>query len=275
METTAMPTEVTTAQQKPATSVRGSLFSRILHGSWLGHPLHPAMIELPIGAFTTATLLDLGDPKKYGKTADAAVGIGLISAALAATVGLADWRHTDPPARRTGIFHALSNSGATLCYLASWLLRKKEARVAAKGTGFAGWLLLMTGAYIGGKLVYKYRIGVDHAQRGGSDDFVAVFDEAALHENQPQLVVVNGVRAVLIKQQGHVFALGERCAHLGGPLAEGKVGNGSVQCPWHGSTYALEDGHVLKGPSAHGQPCFDVRIRNGNVEIRKALKTPY
>jgi nitrite reductase/ring-hydroxylating ferredoxin subunit len=59
------------------------------------------------------------------------------------------------------------------------------------------------------------------------------------------------------------------CAHLGGPLNEGTLEDGSVVCPWHGSRYALEDGSVLDGPSAHPQISYDTRVsETGMIEVR-------
>lgn len=247
-----------------------------LHGTWLGHPLHPATIDVPIGAFTVATILDIMDAsrgtKRYAAGADAAVGIGLISATLAATTGLAEWSHTAEPAKRVGVLHAIFNGTATICYLASWLFRRKEQRTAAVSTGILGWLSLMVGAFIGGRLVYNHRIGVDHAQREGPDEFTAVFPEHELPENEPHRAEINGVRILLVKQQGKIFAIGERCAHMGGPLAEGKLEDGTIRCPWHGSRFRLEDGKVVEGPSAYSQPCFETRVRDGQIEVRFAIK---
>lgn len=245
-----------------------------LHGTWLGHPLHPALIELPIGAFTVATILDLlgrsRRTKRYQAGADAAVGIGLISATAAATTGLAEWSHTGGTARRVGVLHAIFNGGATTFYLASWLLRRRGQRSAAIGSGLAGWFMLAIGAFIGGRLVYNHRIGVDHAQREGPEEFTAVFPEHELLENEPHRAEINGVGILLVKQNGRIFAIGERCAHMGGPLAEGKLEDGTIRCPWHGSRYRLDDGKVIEGPSAYSQPCFETRVRDGQIEVRFA-----
>lgn len=246
---------------------RGRWMRRFLHGSWLGHPLHAAITDFPIGALTISSALDAAGPR-YQNGADAALRVGLISAGVAATAGVADWSRIDQPARRVGLFHALFNVSATGCYVASWLLRRRGARTAGVSTGFVGWLLLMAGAYLGGTLVYKHRIGVDHAQRQGPLDFVPVLPEEELFENQPRRVDCHGNGVLLIKQEGRIYAIGERCAHLGGPLAEGTLGRLSIKCPWHGSTYSLETGKVLDGPSAYAQPCYQVRIQDGQIQVR-------
>lgn len=252
------------------------LLKNFLHGTWLGHPLHPAIIEVPIGAFTVTTILDImgaaRGTRRYAAGAEAALGIGLISATVAATTGLADWSHTDPPARRVGVLHALFNGSATSLYLASWLLRRRRQRSAATGTGIAGWMLLLIGAFLGGRLVYNHRIGVDHAQRGGPEEFTAVFPEGELPESEMHRVEWHGVGILLVKQHGQIFAIGERCAHMGGPLSEGKLEDGAIRCPWHGSRFQLKDGKVIEGPSAYSQPCFETRVRDGQIEVRLAQK---
>jgi nitrite reductase/ring-hydroxylating ferredoxin subunit/uncharacterized membrane protein len=254
----------------------GSLIRRFLHGSWLGHPLHPAVVTVPIGAFTTATTLDLLDTaqgtRKYEAGAEVAVGLGLATATLAAASGLADWSHSEGAGRRVGVLHAACNGGATLCYLASWFLRRHGDRAAATSTGLLGWLLLMAGGYLGGRMVDNHKLGVDHADRHGPEDFHPVFPLSELPENEPHRAELNGVGVLVVRQHGKIFALGEKCAHLGGPLSEGKLEDGAIRCPWHGSKYDLETGRVLDGPSAFSQPCWEARVQNGQVEIRFVKK---
>jgi nitrite reductase/ring-hydroxylating ferredoxin subunit len=74
---------------------------------------------------------------------------------------------------------------------------------------------------------------------------------------------------VLVRRRGRIHALGERCAHFGGPLADGEVRDDAIVCPWHGSRFSLEDGRVLDGPATMPQPCFETRVRDGFVEIRR------
>ncbi len=249
----------------------------LLHGSWMGHPFHPAIVHLPIGAFTMATLFDIMDAvrgtKRYAAGAEKAVGVGLLTASVAATTGLAEWSHTDQPGKRAGVLHAAFNGGATLFYIASWLLRRRGQQSAAMQTGIMGWLLLMAGGWLGGRLVYNHKLGVDHAQREGPEEFTAVFPESELPENEPHRAEVNGVRVLVVKQNGEIFAIGERCAHLGGPLAEGKLENGTIRCPWHGSCFSIRDGHVVEGPAAFPQPRFETRVRDGQIEVRLATKS--
>jgi nitrite reductase/ring-hydroxylating ferredoxin subunit/uncharacterized membrane protein len=250
----------------------GSALRNFLHGTWLGHPLHPATVEVPIGAFTTATLLDVMDAargtRRYAAGADAAVGIGLVTASLAAASGLADWSKSDQPGRRVGVLHAVLNGSATLCYLVSWILRKRGERAAAMNTGIAGWFFLMVGSFLGGRLVYNHKLGVDHAEREGPEGFTAVMPISELPENVPHRVEANGVGVLLVHQNGRVLAIGEKCAHLGGPLEEGQLDGNTITCPWHGSKFNIETGRVMEGPSAYSQPCFETRVVKGQIEVR-------
>lgn len=245
-----------------------------LHGVWLGHPLHPALTDLPIGAWTTAAILDLrailtGD-KSLDRATRTILGIGILGAAGAATAGLNDWRQTDGRARRTGALHGLLNSGALALFGTSWLLRRRNQTPAGRLLSFLGLGLASFSAYLGGRLVYDERIGVDHAPRQElPDDFVTVMDENELAEGVPHHALVNGIDLVLVRRGQRIFALAGNCAHLGGPLYEGQLEGTSLRCPWHGSRFDLETGQVLDGPAAFAQPCLEVRVRLGQIEVRR------
>ena len=104
------------------------------------------------------------------------------------------------------------------------------------------------------------------------DDWTAVADEGTLKESEPLLVEAAGVKIVLVRERGSLYALLERCAHQGGPLHEGRIENGCVVCPWHSSHYRLSDGAALSGPTAHPQPTVQVRVRDGRVEVRRSAE---
>jgi nitrite reductase/ring-hydroxylating ferredoxin subunit len=126
-------------------------------------------------------------------------------------------------------------------------------------------------AYLGGHLVYKKRLGVDHsADYPPPEDFLPVLAETELPENELKRVTANGMPVLLLRRGKHIYAIAETCAHLGGPLSEGKLEDTSVRCPWHGSCFSLEDGRVLEGPSVHPQPVLEVRIHNGQIEVRQS-----
>lgn len=250
----------------------GEKVRNFFHGTWFGHPLHPVITDVPLGAWTAATVMDAyelstGD-KSLARGADAAVKIGLLGAAGAALTGLNDWNYTYEKPRRVGAMHAVVNIAATVCYVGSWWQRRHGCRRAGLTTGFAGFALSMVGAYLGGHLVYNERIGVNHAPEELPDKFVPLMPESELPEGKMVKAEADGVPVMIVKRGGRIFAMAEKCSHLGGPLSEGEFDGQTVTCPWHYSKFAIEDGRVLVGPAAYTQPCFEVRVREGRVEVR-------
>jgi nitrite reductase/ring-hydroxylating ferredoxin subunit/uncharacterized membrane protein len=255
----------------------GRVVKNFLHGTWLGHPLHPVLTDVPIGAWSTALVFDTLDAGRDGwpwqaalrRRADDAIVVGIVGAVGAALAGLTDWQHTDGKARRTGLAHAALNTLALGLYTGSLVMRRRNARGAGRALALAGFGVMGASAWLGGRLVYREQIGIDHAQREAPEGFRRTVREADLHEGERVRAEVQGVRIVLVRHGGRIYALGERCSHLGGPLAEGRVQDDSIVCPWHGSRFALEDGRVLDGPATMPQPCFETRVREGFVEVRR------
>ena len=253
----------------------GPRAANILHGTWLGYPLHVVLTDVPLGCWTAAAILDgleAAGKMGLGRGADAIITFGLVGAAGTAATGLADWSKIgggEP--RRIGLVHGLLNTMATTCYIASLCLRRNHSRRAGRQFAFAGFFISTVAAYLGGHLVYKERLGVDHgADYPGPEDFVPVLEESQLPENELKRVIADGMPVLLVRRGERIYAIGETCAHLGGPLSEGKLEDTSVRCPWHGSCFSLDDGRELNGPSVHAQPVLDVRIRNGQIEVRKS-----
>ena len=248
----------------------GAQAKNALHGVWLGHPLHPVFTDLPVGAWTTALALDCsgnGDPGMR-RAATFAMGVGLLGALGAAVTGLTDWSETDGQSRRNGLMHGLLNIAATSLFAVSYLQRRSDSNASGRACAWTGYGIAMASAYLGGDLVYGQRIGVTHADEAPPAGFTAIADSAALAENTMIRARAGDADILLVRQHGRVCAMVHACAHLGGPLSEGTLKDGSVVCPWHGSEFALEDGRVLNGPSTHNQPCFEVRERDGRIEIK-------
>lgn len=251
----------------------GRKVKNFLHGTWLGHPLHPVVTDVPLGAWTVALLLDgmevaTGRPE-FGRSADAAIKVGLLGAVGAALTGITDWQHTENRARRIGVMHGLLNTAATALYTTSVVQRKRQQRSAGRWLALLGFAIASGSAYLGGQLVYGEHIGVDHTTgQTGPREFTPVLAETALAEGQMRQVEVDGMQVMLARHQRNIRALVNTCSHLGGPLADGELTEGSVRCPWHGSRFALADGRVLDGPATHPQPCFETRVQHGQIEIR-------
>ena len=250
----------------------GQQAKNALHGVWLGHPLHPVFTDLPLGAWTTALALDAaaGEDPGMRRAATFAMGVGLAGAAGAAVTGLTDWSETDGQSRRNGLIHGLLNVTATTLFAAAFALRRKDSHDGGRKCAWAGYAIALGAAYLGGDLVYRQRIGVTHAGGELPKEFTPVIDSAALAENTMVRASTGGTDILLVRQHGRICALVHSCAHLGGPLSEGKLKDGSVVCPWHGSEFALDDGRVLNGPAAHNQPCLAVRERDGRIEVKAA-----
>lgn len=253
----------------------GLKVKNFMHGTWLGHPLHPVITDVPLGSWTTAAVLDgleLAGVKKYKKGADAAIGVGLIGAAGAAVTGLTDWTGTTKKRRRIGLMHGLLNVTATTLYATSFILRRRKAsRGTAIGLAMLGYGISAVAAYIGGYLIYSQQTGVDHTATAAKypKDFIAVLPENELAENTMRCVNAGEIPVLLVRKNGEIFAIAHTCSHLGGPLSEGDLlDNNSVRCPWHGSVFSLKDGSVLEGPATESQPKFEVRVHNGQIEVR-------
>lgn len=253
-----------------------------LHGKWLGHPLHPALATLPIGCWTLAFALDTADTlglssdARAARAADVALSAGSVAAVGAAAAGMADWRQTHGRERRTGLVHALLNTTALALNVGSIERRRKGDRAGGKALTAAAWALMAAGGFLGGHLVYRRRVGVDQADRSPEPRAfrpVARLDDLA--EDRPRRVEVwdeearAAIGIALVRHRGRVHALGARCSHMGGPLADGWVLGGGIVCPWHGSRYCLRTGHVINGPSTAPQPLYEVRVADGVVAVRR------
>ncbi|MEV7648647.1 Rieske (2Fe-2S) protein [Arthrobacter sp. NPDC089319] len=242
----------------------------ILSGSYLGHPLHPLMTDLPIGAWTMATLLDTVGGRRAEPAADLLVTAGILTAAPTAWAGLNDWSDTQGEDRRVGLVHAAANASALVCFTASLVARRCGRRGIAKVIALGGFGLLMSGGYLGGHLSYSRGVNVNHtAWREGPADWTGVMAASELADGTPQPAQVGDLSLVLYRSGGTVWALDSVCSHMGGPLDEGTVDDGCITCPWHGSTFRLADGSVVRGPASSEQPAYETRVREGNIEVRR------
>jgi nitrite reductase/ring-hydroxylating ferredoxin subunit/uncharacterized membrane protein len=247
----------------------GSPLNEALSGTAIGHPLHPPLTDIVIGAWTSAVALDWLGGKRGRAAADRLVALGVLSALPTAAAGLNDWATLYGPTLRVGLVHGATNVVATGLFGTSWLARKTGRRFFGKLLALAGYGTVSVGGFLGGHLSFRRAVGVDHTAFAESpEDWTAIADETSVTESEPVLVDRAGVEILLVRQDGSLYALLDRCSHQGGPLHEGKVEDGCVICPWHSSRFRLSDGEALSGPTAHPQPAFQVRVRDGKVEVR-------
>ena len=243
----------------------GRKLKNLLHGVWLGHPLHPVLTDIPLGSWTAALIMDLLDER----AADTALKVGLAGAACAAVTGLTDWQATDGPARRVGVTHGLLNLTSASLYTASLMARRRKRRSLGRNLAYIGFGISAAAAWLGGNLVYGKQIGVNHtAGEPMPEDWTPVLDDAELSEGEPRRAMANGVKVLLLRRAGQIYAIAEVCSHLGGPLAEGTLHGDVIECPWHASRFNVHDGSVVDGPATHPQPCFETRVRDGRIEVR-------
>ena len=270
LDTVAEPLSRGVRRAYEAAGPAGQQLKNAAHGVWLGHPVHPVFTDIPIGAWTTALALDCASGGDAGmeRAATFAMGVGLAGALGAAVTGLTDWSETQGESRRTGLVHGLLNIAATALMATAFFQRRRGDHEGGRAAAWTGYAVAVGSAYLGGALVYDQRVGVTHAVEDAPDGFVAVADSASLPDNSMKCVHAGDARVLLVRQHGRLYAMSHTCAHLGGPLSEGTLNDGSVTCPWHASEFRLEDGRVLNGPSTHDQPRYDVRERDGRIEVK-------
>jgi nitrite reductase/ring-hydroxylating ferredoxin subunit/uncharacterized membrane protein len=245
-----------------------------LNGTWLGHPVHAALTDVPVGAMTVAIVLEvIGQPV----AADVTVLVGVLSIIATAVTGLADYTDVDGTARSRATVHATVMTTALILFVISLILRAGDPddRTIPIALLVIGYLVLTVGAEIGGDLVYLIGTNVNrHAWRGAGKKWIALElgDLTDIPEGGPTKVKAGINTLILVRTGETILALHEQCAHAGGPLSEGTLVDGCIQCPWHGSRFRLTDGYVARGPAMYDQPAYEVRRADTGWEVRRAVR---
>jgi nitrite reductase/ring-hydroxylating ferredoxin subunit/uncharacterized membrane protein len=244
---------------------------RVLSGVPLGHRVHPVLTDIPIGCWTSATLVDAFALRSGERAARRLVACGILAALPTAATGLSDWSDTYGPDRRVGVAHMAANTAGLLFQTASYRARRRGHHLRGALLGLFGLGAVSVGGYLGGHLVFARQVGVDRevpTLREDTWQTVSRVDE--LVDGEPIGVTVNGVRLAVIRHFGSVYALAAVCSHAGGPLDQGRVRDATLVCPWHGSAFCLGDGAVMRGPATAPQPVYETRVRGDLVEVRPA-----
>ena len=246
----------------------------LLDGTWLGHPVHSAVTDVPVGAWTAGCVLDLLDSlginRNLRQGADAVHAVGLAGALSAALFGLADWSYTIDKPRRVGFVHGGTNLLIAGLYAGSLVARAKGHRKTGVLLSSAGYDLLLFSSWLGGELAYRFGIGVDHtAFQEGPGEWADVLGEGELGEGQMRGVQAQGVPVLLARFSGQVYAIGATCTHLGCPLNEGQLLGDTVVCGCHGSGFRVTDGQVVQGPATISAPRFQVRTQGGRIAVKR------
>lgn len=259
-----------TALFRPMLSIRD-----LLNGRWLGHPLHAAVTDVPIGLLLGVVVLDLiGQPT----AADITLVATILFMIVAAVTGLADYSDTSGTALTRATLHATLMVIALLALVLSAVMRTGAPldRTIPIALSIIGFLIVSAGAFVGGDVVYVAGNMVSrHAFRGTGAKWIRldtgdIADLAALPEATPTKMKAGINDLVVVRVGDTVHAMHNVCAHAGGPLDQGPVVDGCVECPWHGSRFRLADGHVRRGPSVYDQPSYEVRAaESGGYEVRR------
>ena len=249
--------------------VPGGVLKELLAGTWLGHSLHPALTDVPIGAWLSASMLDFLGGSDSRAASERLIGLGCLAALPTAVTGLNDLADVRTPVRRVGAVHGLGNLAALALFCASYLSRRRGHHAAGVALSSAATAIALSTAYLGGHLSLTRGIGVNQtAFEQGPKRWTAVMESEQLKQGKPAAAIAGTVKVMLYRTDGEVYAISDRCSHLGGPLSRGKVDGTSVTCPWHGSVFDLRDGHIEHGPAMAPQPAFEVREREGTIEVR-------
>ncbi len=251
----------------------GRVVKNWLNGVPLRHRMHPALVAIPIGAWTTAALFDaidaLSADDNYAAAADAAIWLGVGSALPTVAAGLADWVDTYDHQQRVGMAHALVNSAALALYGVSLTLRAGGNRGAGQALSGLAFGAVSLGGALGGELVYNLGVNVTHLlYPKPPTTYKDVIAADQLQEGKPVVVEDERVPVMLLRREGQIYAVEAWCPHAGGPLIDGKFEGITVECPWHRSCFRLDDGAPLNGPASAPLRTFDVQERDGRILVQ-------
>lgn len=252
------------------------------------HPLHPMLIAFPIAFLTGAVVADVAALMlnwQVGWLLGYYLSLaGVISGAIAAVPGLIDYFSVIPPyssAKVRATVHMVVNATALLLFTVALGVRTSpEAPVtdAALILEVLALAFLFGGGWLGGTLVYRNQIGVDHryAEAGrwkeeglniSADGWVRAATTDELKPNQMKLLHIGESRIVLARTEQGYAAFDDHCTHRGGSLADGTLTCGIVQCPWHGSQFDVETGQVKNGPAPDSIATYAVEVHGNEVYV--------
>jgi len=253
------------AGQRVARLIRPGTVRDALHGVWLGHPVHPMLVQATTGAWLSASILDLTGAGEKAARRLVAAGIG--AAVPAALAGAADWSEQHEQQMRVGVIHAAGNITALGLYAASLAQRGPRA---ARLLRLAGLAAVSASGLLGGHISFRLAGGANHAEQVPhlmEPGWQHLMPAADLPEGKPVRRLLGEVPVVAVRAGGAVRVLADRCSHMSGPLSDGELADGCLTCPWHGSVFRIADGSVARGPATAPQPAFETREAGGAIQV--------
>lgn len=245
----------------------------VLHGVPAGHPVHPVLVQIPVGAWTSAAVLDL--LPGTARASRVLVGVGVLASGSAILTGWADWARARPQQQRVGIVHAAANEIGTMVYAASWVARRLGHDGIGRVLSFGAFGLIGIGGYLGGHLAYRQAVGANHA-----DAVLQRFPVGwhllgpldALPEGVPVHREVAGEPLFVLRRGARIDVLADVSTHLGEPLVGGVLDDlgseGTTITTPLGSVFDVDSGDVVHGPATAPAIRFDARITGDLVEVR-------
>jgi uncharacterized membrane protein/nitrite reductase/ring-hydroxylating ferredoxin subunit len=230
------------------------------------HPIHPILVSFPIaffvGTFLSDIMMVLTGRGFYAGMAEYLLGGGIVFAVIAAIPGIIDYYSIVPPgssAKKRATKHGLLNICMLVIFTIIFFMRRNHELsvyfiLFLEGTGV---LFLTIAGWLGGTLVHRNQISVDHryAEAGKwmeetikAENRIELKDLSNLKVDQMKLLHINGKRIVIGRTESEFVAFDDSCTHKGGSLADGVMICGTVQCPLHGSQFNVKTGEIKAGP---------------------------
>jgi nitrite reductase/ring-hydroxylating ferredoxin subunit/uncharacterized membrane protein len=261
--------------------LRPQVVKDLLHGTWLGHPLHPVLVHVPVGCWLSAGLLDLVPP--FRPAATALIGAGVAGAVPASLSGAADWSEADIGVRRLGALHAAANTAAVGLYVGSLVARGRDRGTLGRVLSYTGLGVAGASAAIGGHMSYAQAAGVSHSAttaRALTPSWIDLGPLDDLPEGRPVLRTGKGssiaVPLAVVRRGARVDVFVAACSHRGAPLDQGTVedvrGATCLVCPTDGCAFTLDTGAPRRGPAATAQEKLEVRMEAGRAMARPAAR---
>jgi nitrite reductase/ring-hydroxylating ferredoxin subunit/uncharacterized membrane protein len=252
-----------------------------------GHPVHPMLVGFPIAYLFGSAFIDVWaratNRPRWFQTASHMSFLGICAGLTAAIPGLIDYVFAVPPkssAKTRATNHMIANVSALgLFALARAGRRDGDDRPAAWSiaTEVAAMSLMGAAGWMGGTLVFRNQIGVDHRYANAGTwrveparvdgDTIDAGPADELKVGQMKLLRVGELRIVVARTERGCAAFDDRCTHKGGPLSDGALACETVQCPWHGSQFDVMTGRVKEGPATEPIATYAVEERDGRVRV--------